>query len=96
MLADWLVDPPRTPLPRSAPAYWLVFPLVYLAYGLARGAAVDWYPYPFMDPRLTGGYGRIAGACTVVAAVFVGLAWLLWKVGNHLSGRRAADRGVHT
>lgn len=32
------------------PAF-LVFPLAYTAYSLARGPIVDWYPYPFLDLR---------------------------------------------
>lgn len=60
---------------RAWPALaWLAFPLAYLAYSLGRGAAVGWYPYPFLDPRHPGGYGRVALYCVVLAALMALLA----------------------
>lgn len=38
---------------RSAQA-WLVYPLVYFAFVLARGVLVDAYPYPFVDVNQLG------------------------------------------
>ena len=29
------------------------FPVVWTVYTMIRGAIVDWYPYPFLDPRCT-------------------------------------------
>ena len=52
---------------------WLIFPLLYFAYSLIRGAIVDWYPYPFMDPRLHG-YGHVALNCLVIAVGFAVLS----------------------
>ena len=46
--------------------WWLVFPLVWTAYTLIRGAIVDWYPYPFLDHRLH--------SIGVVALYVVGIA----------------------
>lgn len=49
---------------------WLLFPLVFLAWTLSRGAVVHEYPYPFMDvDRL--GYGSVLINSVVVGAVFV-------------------------
>jgi hypothetical protein len=98
LLADWLCFPPW---PFGAVAgragggqarralAWLAFPLAYLAYSLSRGAAVGWYPYPFLNPRHPGGYGRVALYCVVLAAVMALLA-----LGIGAAGRwRAAHRG---
>ena len=51
---------------------WLIVPLAYFAYSLLRGAAVHWYPYPFLNPMHPGGYGRVV-IYAVVLAVFMGL-----------------------
>jgi hypothetical protein len=78
LLADWLCFPPWPARTEVAVAWsalaWLGFPLVYLAYSLSRGAAVSWYPYPFLDPRHPGGYGRVAAFCVVLAVVMALLA----------------------
>jgi hypothetical protein len=45
----WLFFAPKRALKWDAPAKWVLFPLVYFGYALARGAADGRYPYPFMD-----------------------------------------------
>ncbi|BFV56090.1 Pr6Pr family membrane protein [Kitasatospora sp. CMC57] len=86
LLADWLTDPPRHPISRQRALAWLLFPLLYLPYTLIRGAVTDWYPYPFLDPRHPGGYGRVAVACTLVTLAFVGVGAALRWAGNRLGG----------
>jgi hypothetical protein len=54
MVVDWLVLPPKTTLSLQQTAYWLIYPLVYLVYTLVRGAAVGFYPYPFLNPATAG------------------------------------------
>ncbi|MEU6380804.1 Pr6Pr family membrane protein [Streptomyces sp. NPDC046909] len=88
VVADWLADPPRRRLRYGQAAYWLVFPLAYLTYSLIRGAVLDWYPYPFLDPDHDGGgYERVAVACLLITALFVGVGALIVKVGNVLVDR---------
>ncbi|MGA8046237.1 MAG: Pr6Pr family membrane protein, partial [Dermatophilaceae bacterium] len=50
MLVDYLLDRPRRRLSFRASLLWLIYPLAYAGYSLIRGAIVDWYPYPFLDP----------------------------------------------
>lgn len=84
--ADWLIDPPRR-APRFPRALvWLVFPLLYLLYTLVRGTVVDWYPYPFLDPRVHG-YAAVVVGCLLVAAAFLAVAWLLCRVAARLGSR---------
>ena len=52
---------------------WLVVPLAYLVYSLVRGAVVDWYPYPFMDPG-EHGYAGVAVTSVVIAVVLAVIA----------------------
>ncbi len=84
LVADWLVDGPRHRLPWWTVLAWLAYPLTWFAYTLARGADVDWYPYPFVDVS-EHGYGGVLGRAVVLAACFAaGGAALLWA-----SNRRA-------
>jgi len=81
LVADWLVDPPRHRLPRWTVLAWLSYPLAWFAYTLARGEAVDWYPYPFVDVSRIG-YDGVLGRSVVLAIGFAAAgAALLW-LGN--------------
>jgi hypothetical protein len=90
ILLDFVLDPPRSRLSTRDALLWLVYPLVWLAYTLLRGAAVGWYPYPFLDPAHGGGYGSVAVTSLVIliagAVVSLAVAWL----GNRLAARRDA------
>lgn len=94
MVLDWLIDPPRRRIQLRTALLWLIFPLAYAAYTLVRGPFVDFYPYPFVDPRLDGGYGRVVIYVVIVAVVCFALAALLVWAGNRLRDRRSgADPG---
>ncbi len=84
---DWLSDPPmvRLDLARTL-VMWMVFPLLYVLYTLARGAIVDWYPYFFVNPHRSGGYLLVAGDCL---AVGIGIAALI--VATTWAGNRRRD-----
>ena len=93
VLLDFVLDPPRTRLSTRDALRWLVYPLVWLAYTLVRGGAVGWYPYPFLDPAHSGGYGSVAVTSLIIliagAGVSIAVAWL----GNRLAARRDAGSG---
>ncbi len=67
VLADWLLEGPRAPLPLRHVWVVLLYPLTWLVVVLIRGATDGWFPYPFLDPAK--GYGSIA---VIVAAIVVG------------------------
>lgn len=86
LLLDVLVAPRRRVLPWSTVLVAAVFPVVWVAYTLLRANLVIapatgapwWYPYPFLDPHLQGGYGGvliyvigIAAAILLIAAAVV-------------------------
>ncbi|MFB7716961.1 MULTISPECIES: Pr6Pr family membrane protein [unclassified Nocardia] len=74
MLADWLlVVAPAVKLTVRMIGGLLIYPLLYGVYTLIRGAIVDWYPYPFIDPRGPG-YLELAGKLVLLAIVFAFLA----------------------
>ena len=94
MLLDFLIVPLAHRISWRQGLTWTVYPLVYLAYTLVRGPIVDWYPYPFLDPRRDGGYPRVAIMCVVILIGFTAVVWLLteinaWRLRNGTRARTA-------
>jgi hypothetical protein len=83
--AEWLLAPERTRRWWT----WLALPLAYLVYSLVRGPIVNWYPYPFLDPRQQG-YGGVLVTCLFVTAVFVVLAFAVSWAGTKLAQKNGA------
>jgi len=83
MLFDWLIDTPALWLNYSAIlARWLVYPLGYVFYSLARGAVVGWYPYPFLNARLHG-YPFVCAMIVAIAVFSLALgSALVWIAGR--------------
>ena len=78
MVADWLIDPPRSRIEFRQALYWMIYPLVYLVYTLIRGPIVDWWPYPFLNPHHEDqGYGVVAIYCVGIAIGFMAFVWLV-------------------
>jgi hypothetical protein len=88
--ADWLLEPPRRRLPSSAAFAWLAYPTAWFAYTLVRGAAEDWYPYPFVDVARLG-YGGVFGRAAVLLVAFAAaaFAFVLTTTQGLRSGSRA-------
>ncbi len=88
VVLDWLVDPPRVSLRYRDALIWLVYPLVWTALTMVRGAADGWYPYPFLDPA-NGGYPTVAVTIVTITAGFLVLSALMVALGRWRAG---ADR----
>jgi hypothetical protein len=86
VVADWLLQPPATKLSMRHVGYWLIFPLLYLAYSIVRGALGGFYAYPFFDPAKSGGYGGVALYCAAILFLFLLLSWLAVASANRLRG----------
>ena len=84
IIIDWFVNRVPVELPTSSIGVWLVLPATYFAYSLIRGAIVGWYPYPFLDPAETDGYGGVAIGAAVVVVVIVGFSTLYYWWANHV------------
>ncbi|MFE6925713.1 Pr6Pr family membrane protein [Nocardia sp. NPDC057663] len=83
LVLDWmLVAMPQRlrPSPQLI-GQWLLFPLIYGIYSLIRGPIVDWYPYPFIDPRQQG-YVSMALGLVVLTLVFAVLAVAMASLGD--------------
>ncbi|SCF28607.1 Pr6Pr family membrane protein [Micromonospora mirobrigensis] len=85
-VADWALFDRRGRLRPRYAAWWLAFPLAYLAFALLRGLVVHRYPYPFIDAGQLGYDG--------VSVSAVGFALAFWLLGllfvgvDQLLGRR--------
>jgi hypothetical protein len=82
VVLDWLFCPPGRPISVRTVGAYLVFPAVYTAYSLVRGALTGFYPYPFFDPARAGGYGPVALYCAGMLVVFLGIAFLVRWTGK--------------
>jgi len=81
-VVDWLVWPPRRRLPFRVTFLWMIFPAIYVAYSLIRGAITGFYPYPFFSPAQPGGHGGVALYCLVMLVGFFVLAFVIRLLGN--------------
>ena len=93
ILVDWVLDPPAKAIRFSRAAWWLVYPLIYLAYSLIRGAAVGWYPYPFLNPAIKG-YGNVAWVAFVILVFTLVISWLLVWIHPSRSNARRRKRAA--
>ncbi|MDW3213734.1 MAG: Pr6Pr family membrane protein [Ilumatobacteraceae bacterium] len=84
-IADWVTNPPAPAPDRRTVLWWLSFPVAWLTYTVIRGNIVDWYPYPFLDPRedvehAAGSWPVVIITTLVLTAAVVGLglglAWI--------------------
>ncbi len=64
---------------------WIVYAALFAVYSLVRGVIVDWYPYPFLDPRANGYVSLVIGL--VVLAVAMALMALAVNAVGRLGGR---------
>jgi hypothetical protein len=87
MLADWLITPPLAKLRLGQGMLWLSFPLVWIVYTLIRGAIVNKYPYPFLDP-VHGGYASVAVYCAGILIAMVVVSALVVGLANAVGGGR--------
>lgn len=73
-LTAWLVFTPKGDLGWTAPLSWLAYPAAYIAWTLARGAAIHRYPYFFADADRLG-YPRalLNGALFLILFYVLGL-----------------------
>ena len=88
MVIDFLIIPLGHRIRWREALVWTIYPMVYLAYSLIRGPIVDWYPYPFLDPREDGGYPRVALYCVAILVGFLGFIWLMTELNAWRRGER--------
>ena len=77
----WLLFVPKNLLQWKHPFTWLYFPAAYLLYALIRGAAEDFYPYPFINVTELG-YGKVFLNSLGLMIVFLAVGFLLVGIGK--------------
>ncbi len=84
IVGDWFLSPPSRRPGVADICKWLAFPVAWLAYSLVRGSIVDWYPYPFLDPRpghhAAGSWGVVSLMVAVIAVAVLAFAWVLVRI----------------
>jgi len=75
-VAYWFMYTPKKALAWKDVIFWLILPLLYLAYSLTRGAITSWYPYPFLNVTQLG-YPQVLINSAVVTLGFVLIGLLL-------------------
>jgi hypothetical protein len=80
MVAGWLAFGPRPRIDRRTVALSLLFPVLWFAYTLIRGAIWSWYPYPFVDVT-SHGYLRVVVNALVITVV-IGAVAALFALGD--------------
>lgn len=91
-VAGWLLlGPRRLTSPRVA-GLVVIYPVLYLAVTLIRGAIVHWYPYPFLDVTANG-YLSVALNALIVAALVLAVAFgAVWLDRRLPNGARQAHQ----
>jgi hypothetical protein len=81
IVIDWLMDRPARRFSFRQALAWMIFPILYLVYSLARGAIVNWYPYPFLNPA-NGGYNQVLLTSLIIAVGGLLLVYVVSSVGK--------------
>jgi len=87
----WLVYAPKRDVRWLDPLKWLVVPVIYMAYCLARGAIGNWYPYWFADvtklgyPTALRNAGLVLIAFLIFGFIYAAIAKVLSRTANSVS-----------
>lgn len=92
-LLGWLLFGPRSRMDGRTLGWAAVWPVVWIGYTLAHGAATDWYPYPFADVTALG-YPVVLINLGAVALIAVVLGAVLRLLDPRLPAGRPASSGT--
>ena len=87
----WLAFGPRGLTNWRIVGWSIVYPLLWLAFTLIRGAFAGFYPYPFVDVDQHG-YGRVLLNCLLVAVLFLALAAGATTLDRRISRKTTVER----
>lgn len=88
VLVYWWRHVPKGTLAVAQLPRWLAYPLAYLLYVLARGAAEGWYPYYFLDVSRLGYAGTLRVAFAIMLVLSV-MSLTVLMIDRRLSPRAA-------
>jgi hypothetical protein len=90
LLADLFLGPLRRALAWRVVLEIVIFPLLWVAYTLLRAPFIInpgtgdpyWYPYPFLNPNGSGGWGSVVIYVVIIAVTIIVAAWFVVWVGR--------------
>lgn len=88
-VAWWLTEAAEGSTGWRDVAIWLLYPLAYLAYTLARAPIAGEVPYPFLDYAANGATS-VALSCLSVAMLFAVLGLVAVLMDHIVGGKRAS------
>ncbi len=68
-LVFWVMFVPKSSFTLKDPFLWILYPLGYLVYAMARGSLDGWYPYFFIDVGVIGFASAMLNAAILSAIV---------------------------
>jgi hypothetical protein len=89
----WFIYTPKNNLKWRDALPWLIYPLIYLAYVLIRGALTGDYPYPFINV-LYYGYTRVLWNSFALLVAFLMLSLLMIAISKSISGQSVEGRSL--
>jgi hypothetical protein len=87
VLLFWLVFAPKGALRNSNPLLWVIYPLTYGAYALARGSIDGKFAYPFIDVAAIG-WLQAATNILLMALSFLAAGFAMVWLDRVLGGRK--------
>ncbi len=85
-LTFWCVHVRKSSFTYTDPFLWMIYPLGYLAYAIARGRVDGWYPYFFIDVGLIG-YPRAMLHALALGGVVLAIGLAIVAVTRLVRGR---------
>src|SRR5689334_22089207 len=79
----WFLLVPKQQLQWRSFWSWLIFPLVYLAFILARGSFSGFYPYPFIQVNKLG-FSRVLFNAAGITVIFLVISLILIGIAKWL------------
>ncbi|GAA5225248.1 Pr6Pr family membrane protein [Membranihabitans marinus] len=78
MLGYWIFNVEKQDLPLKKVLNWLLYPLIYLVFVIARGSLSGFYPYPFLNIDEIGFEKALGNIAIIFVLALVLLATLSW------------------
>jgi hypothetical protein len=89
----WIRFPPSQKLPFWAPLAWCLYPIIYLAYALARGEVIGSYPYHFIDVANLG-YSKVLLNSLGLLVIYVAMGSVVCGIATVRNRMRGAIRAA--
>ncbi len=89
VLLFWLAFAPKGTLRNSDPLIWVIYPLAYGVYAVARGAVDGKYAYPFIDVAQIGWLKATINILLLAVAFLVAGFVMVWL--DRILGRRKSS-----